>query len=336
MKKFLLVFIAFLLTATSVLAVEPARQAVELYNKGIDLYQAGEVQKSIDSFNNAIKMAPDFYEAYYNLGQIQTSLKKWDDAIKTYNAINNLRPKDEENLYSLAQAYYKRGYLAKALTYYAQIPTSSKFYADTEKDVAYIKKRQEEMRLEQEAKTAAALADAKKAAETAATAATNATTTAVNAITTTTTATTATTPVKTVEPAKTTTPTAATTTTTTDTALKSTVYEGIPSPSGVAMDANGNIYIASYGDNTIYKINSKNQKSTFVNSSILGGPIGLAVDSSNNLYVANYSKGNILKVAPNGAPTVFLTIKNPYCLNIANDILFVSEQASNTVVKYPL
>jgi DNA-binding beta-propeller fold protein YncE len=66
------------------------------------------------------------------------------------------------------------------------------------------------------------------------------------------------------------------------------------------------------------------------------GPIGIAVDKFDNLYVANYVKGNILKISQKGAKEVIATVKNPYFLTIKDDMLFVSEQISNTVLKFKL
>ena len=38
-------------------------QAAIYYNEAIDLYKQDDVQKSIDYFEKAIKLKPDFYEA---------------------------------------------------------------------------------------------------------------------------------------------------------------------------------------------------------------------------------------------------------------------------------
>ena len=59
-------------------------QAAIYYNEAIDLYKQDDVQKSIDYFEKAIKLKPDFYEAHYNLAQILMSLSKNDEALKYY------------------------------------------------------------------------------------------------------------------------------------------------------------------------------------------------------------------------------------------------------------
>lgn len=112
----------------------------------------------------------------------------------------------------------------------------------------------------------------------------------------------------------------------------------ITAPSGIATDSKGNIYIASYSENAIYKITPTGKKSIFSSSSLIKGPIGLAVDKDDNLYVANYSANSILKIKPNASVSVFASILKPYCLlyNLQSNRLYVSEQNTNKLVKYDL
>lgn len=346
MKRFLTIFFTLLLLSSSANCAEPPQRAVELYNSGIDYYQMGEVQKSISSFNEAIKLAPDFYEAYYNLGQIQASNNKLDDAIKTYTSIYNMRPSDDENLYSLAKVLYKRGFLAKSLTYYSKISPSSTYFADAQKDIVKVTQRQKELQVDAAAKANAAskLSTAQTSVEkkfanqnqiAGAEKPFDKKDTVVGTIS-----------PKIIEtkvapqrklpeinPPITNTTINSTSTTST---LKVITYEGIQAPSGVATDSAGNLYIASFAENTIYKITPEDEKTVFANAAVLNGPVGIAIDEFDNLYVANYTKGNVLKITPAGSVSVLFTVKNPYCLNVSNNTLFISEQGTNTVIKHPL
>ena len=115
------------------------------------------------------------------------------------------------------------------------------------------------------------------------------------------------------------------------------MYEDISSPTGLVTDKNGNLYIAGFSENTIFKIGPDNKKIVYIKSEKIDGPIGLAIDDSNNIYIANYNKNNVLKVDTNGTITEFVTdIKSPYCLYINNGMLFISSQGSNTVVRRKL
>lgn len=115
------------------------------------------------------------------------------------------------------------------------------------------------------------------------------------------------------------------------------MYSDISSPTGLVADKNGNLYVAGFSDNTIYKIGPDNKKIVYIKSEKIDGPIGLAIDNNENIYIANYNKHNILKVDKNGAITPLIeNIKNPYCMYITDGLLFISSQGSNSVVRYKL
>lgn len=119
--------------------------------------------------------------------------------------------------------------------------------------------------------------------------------------------------------------------------LSDGLYEDISSPTGLVTDKNGNLFIAGFSENTIFKIGSDNKKIVYIKSEKIDGPIGLAIDNNNNIYIANYNKNNVLKVDTNGTITEFVSdIQSPYCLYINGDLLFISSQGSNTVVRKKL
>ena len=115
------------------------------------------------------------------------------------------------------------------------------------------------------------------------------------------------------------------------------VYSDISSPTGVVTDNEGNIYVAAFSDNTIYKIGPDNKKHVYIKNVNISGPIGLVRDSAGNLYIANYNKDNILKVDKSGKVTELISnIPKPYCMHISGNLLFISVQGNNTVVRYKL
>ena len=109
-------------------------------------------------------------------------------------------------------------------------------------------------------------------------------------------------------------------------------------PSGISVDSEGNIYCASFAENSIYKISIFGKKTVFTNSSLIKGPIGIAADSKNNIYIANYSANNIVKVTPSGAASVFAEVQKPYCIlyDEKHDRLYITEQNTNKIVKIDL
>ncbi len=80
---------------------------------------------------------------------------------------------------------------------------------------------------------------------------------------------------------------------------------------GLAIDAQGNIYVADAGNHKIKKITFTGSVSTFVGSTVgdfnatgttakLDTPIGLAFDSSGNLFVSEFGNHKIKKITPLG------------------------------------
>ncbi len=91
-------------------------------------------------------------------------------------------------------------------------------------------------------------------------------------------------------------------------------------PSGIAVDASGNLYIADKGNNIIRKVNTSGIISTYAGIPHNGGysgnggpataaelasPNGVAVDASGNLYIADYNNYVIRKVSPSGTITTY-------------------------------
>lgn len=128
---------------------------------------------------------------------------------------------------------------------------------------------------------------------------------------------------------------------TTENAIKSDtsnkIYNDLPSPTGIASDNQGNIYVACFSDNMIYKISPDGKQMIFVKDSKINGPIGMVNDAKGNLYVANYSGDNVIKITPTGAiSTVISNIQKPYGLNITNGMLYISSQGANSVLRYKI
>jgi DNA-binding beta-propeller fold protein YncE len=80
-------------------------------------------------------------------------------------------------------------------------------------------------------------------------------------------------------------------------------------PTGLALDAAGNLYIADTGNNRIRIVNAATGIITSLStgSYILNSPKGVAVDAAGNVYIADTNNSRILKVAPSGSITITTT-----------------------------
>ena len=83
-----------------------------------------------------------------------------------------------------------------------------------------------------------------------------------------------------------------------------------PSPTGLALDAAGNLYIADTGNSRIRMVAASNSYITTLStgSDILSSPKGVAVDAAGNVYIADTNNCRILKVTPSGSITITTTV----------------------------
>lgn len=277
MKKILILLTILFLTAAKIYAAPPiSTEAMLQYNQGIDYYKVGQYNEAITSFREAIRIAPDYIDAYYNLGSVLEYLQQYDAALVVFKQIIVRQPNDYDSVYKAAWLSYKTGEYDKAKMYLKIIPSDCQRASDAKALASQLNSiimPQKEIVLQPKA------------------------------------------PIS----------------------KTNGLYQNIAAPTGIAADKDGNVYIAEYNNNTILKITPDDQRIVYLKDPQISGPVGIAFDSSQNMYIANYSKDNVLKVTPIGEISVLLSnVKKPYYLYINGNMLFVSCQGTDSVLRYKL
>lgn len=250
-------------------AIVPIDAKLE-YNNGLDMYKLGKYEEAIACFRTAIRLYPDYIDAYYNLGMLLEYLNQGDEAIYVLKQILARKPDDDEAAYKIAQISVKLGDRRVASQYIAMIPATSEYY---------IKGKELMMKHGLEKLPPPGKNNSKLPKH-------------------------------------------------------SGGYLNITSPTGITTDAEGNVYVASFSDNMIVKVTPDNKRIVYFKNPILKGPISIASDSLGNLYIANYNANNVLKLSKFGKVEVFISnAAKPYAVHIGGNMLFVSCQGSNAVIR---
>jgi tetratricopeptide (TPR) repeat protein len=110
MARFSILLLPLLLALTPV-SVRAQSQAAptyeQLFNRALELQQAGDTLGAIDTYKAALTLMPDRADALTNLGAAYVRLGQYDDAIKQYEAALKAEPDSSAARLNLALAYYK-------------------------------------------------------------------------------------------------------------------------------------------------------------------------------------------------------------------------------------
>lgn len=299
-------FILTLLTCGAAFA-DISNQAKMQYNQGLEFYQTGQYEKAVQAFRNAIAIDSDYIDAYYNLGVILQQTDKDAEALNVFKQIIVRNPNDYDAVYNAAALSAKLGQTSNAKQYLSLIPYTSSLSNKARALAVSIKEKEAE---EAAAKISALAQQAEQAnlEREFGQSGLSSQQTAVQ------------------QPAP-------------HYVIPQTNgnYENLPSPTGITTDSEGNIYVASFSNNSITKITPSGAKSDFVKNSTLNGPIDIESDIEGNIYVANYNTDNVVKITKSGNVSQLLgNIKKPYCLHVREGVLFISSQGSNNVIRYKL
>jgi tetratricopeptide (TPR) repeat protein len=88
--------------------------ADELFARGVQLQQAGDVLGAIEAYENALELDPARVDARSNLGVAYVRLGRYDEAIEAYRKVLEAVPDQPQVRLNLALALYKAGRIPEA------------------------------------------------------------------------------------------------------------------------------------------------------------------------------------------------------------------------------
>ncbi|MEV0710279.1 serine/threonine-protein kinase PknD [Nocardia aurea] len=114
-------------------------------------------------------------------------------------------------------------------------------------------------------------------------------------------------------------------------------FSGVSLPTGVAVDAAGNVYVADMGNDQVLKLAPGASTPTSLPFTGLKNPQNVAVDTAGNIYVTDTSNDRVLKLAPGAStPTAlpFAGLKDPRGVAVdgAGDV-YVADRGNDRVVR---
>jgi len=88
---------------------------------GKGLIEEGKTKQGISCFEQAIKLDPTLWEAHHSLGEIFSSQKNWDEAVKYYRQVVELNSESIESYYGLGKALTEKEKWQEAIACYQQV-----------------------------------------------------------------------------------------------------------------------------------------------------------------------------------------------------------------------
>lgn len=124
-KDFVLTKVGDAAKTEAVGSIKGADPAVEAYNAGAALANAGDLAGAAAKFNEAVIAKPDLTAAWIALAKTSVKTKDWPKAITAANKVLEIDNEDMEMYAVLSQAYTATGDKAKAAEAQAKLPKNA-------------------------------------------------------------------------------------------------------------------------------------------------------------------------------------------------------------------
>jgi len=105
----------------------PARtsgKSVEFNNKGDEYFDQGKYTEAIDAYQQAIKLKPNYAEAFFNLGDAYAASERHEEAVIAYKQAIRFKPNYDAAYFGLGDAYQALGKHEEAVEAYSHANSS--------------------------------------------------------------------------------------------------------------------------------------------------------------------------------------------------------------------
>ena len=75
---------------------QASEDAKRFYKMGVKYGRAGLFRQAAELFQKAIQLKPDYADAYYGLGHAHLDLRRWREAIRSFERALKINPRDKE------------------------------------------------------------------------------------------------------------------------------------------------------------------------------------------------------------------------------------------------
>jgi tetratricopeptide (TPR) repeat protein len=116
------------------LAIKPD-YADAYYNMGLVLQEQGKLEEAIEAYNKALAIKPDYAEAYNNIGNARKDQGKPEEAIEAYSKALAIKPDYAEAYNNMGNALKDQGKLEEAIEAYNKALAIKPDYADAHNNV---------------------------------------------------------------------------------------------------------------------------------------------------------------------------------------------------------
>jgi len=132
-------------TLLLVAATFAGAQASRYDQRGVQLAQTGDLAAAIEQFRAALRLDPNYVEAWYHLGLAYNQSQKTDEAMTGFEEALRLLPDHVEARYMLADCCRKRGDFAGELNLLAEVVTKAPQFSEAHYNYGIVLKNHEKV-----------------------------------------------------------------------------------------------------------------------------------------------------------------------------------------------